>query len=101
MSDDPLAALEMLDAFGSVGAQSVDITFTDAAGSKIGFRGNRPLGALRHVIAETLHDAAAKMHNVIVRPRSNAAVLIQLDDLGDDAAERLSTVSFLILNQPR
>ena len=40
----------MLDAFASVGAQRFDLTFTDAAGEKVGFRGNRPLdaAAVRH-----------------------------------------------------
>jgi hypothetical protein len=36
-----------------------------------------------------LQDAAARQHNVIVRPRSSDATLIQLDDLGEDAAARL------------
>ena len=90
-------ALEMLDAFASVGAQRFDLTFTDAAGDKVGFRGNRPLDQLRPAMPEILQEAAERQHNVIVRPRSAGATLIQLDDLGEDAAERLRPVSFLIL----
>jgi hypothetical protein len=44
-------ALEMLDAFASVGAQRFDITVTDIAGQKVEFRGNRPLEWLRPALA--------------------------------------------------
>jgi hypothetical protein len=43
MSATAQQALDMLDAFASVGAQRFDLTFTDTAGDKVGFRGNRPL----------------------------------------------------------
>jgi len=46
---------------------------------------------------EILQEAAGRQHNVIVRPRSTAATLIQLDDLGEDMAARLLPVSFLVL----
>ncbi len=69
----------MLDAFASVGAARFDVTLTDAAGGKVAFR-------------------AEQLHNVIVRPRPATGVtLIQLDDLGEDAARRLGPVSFLVL----
>lgn len=90
-------ALEMLGAFASVGAERFDLTFTNAAGEKVGFRGNRPLGQLRPTMPDILQDAEEQRHNVIVRPRSSVATLIQLDDLGEDAAARLRPVSFLVL----
>jgi hypothetical protein len=90
-------ALGMLAAFASVGAERFDITFTDAAGGKIGFRGNRSLGQLRPAIPEILEEAEERRHNVIVRPRSADAALIQLDDLGEASAARLRPVSFLVL----
>jgi hypothetical protein len=90
-------ALEMFDAFASVGALRFDLTFTDAAGAKVRFRGNRPLDWLRPSIPEILQEAAERQHNVIVRPRSEGAALIQLDDLDEHAAGRLRTVSFLVL----
>jgi len=90
-------ALEMLDAFASVGAKRFDLTFTDAAGEKVGFRGNRALDQLRTDMREILQEAAERRHNVIVRPRPAGAALIQLDDLDDDAAARLRPLSFLIL----
>jgi len=90
-------AAEMLDAFASVGAERFDLTLTDAAGEKVGFRGNRSLGQLRPAMPEILQEAAERRHNVIVRPRSTGVTLIQLDDLGEDLAERLRPASFLVL----
>ena len=88
-------ALEMLDAFASVGAQRFDLTFTDNAGDKVGFRGNRCLEQLRATLPEILTAAAEQQHNIIVRPRSTG--LIQLDDLGEAVAEKMRSVSFLVL----
>jgi hypothetical protein len=85
----------MLSAFASVGAERFDLTFTDAAGEKVGFCGNRPLDQLRPSMPDILKEAAERRHNIIVRPRSTGATLIQLDDLGEDAAARLRSVSFL------
>jgi hypothetical protein len=90
-------ALAMLDAFASVGAQRFDLTFTDAAGAKVGFRGNRPLDQLRLALPATLEEAEERRHNVIVRPRSSCPMLIQLDDMGEEAVQRLRPVSFLVL----
>jgi hypothetical protein len=90
-------AQQMLDAFAGVGADRFDLTFTDLAGSKVGFRGNRSLGQLQTTIPDMLDAAVDEQHNVIVRPRSARATLIQLDDLGEDATARLRPVSFLVL----
>ncbi len=87
----------MLDAFASVGALRFDLTLTDAGGGKVGFRGNRPLDQLQSVLPAILQDAAERQHNVIVRPRSAAPVLVQLDDLDEATAARLRPVSFLVL----
>jgi hypothetical protein len=80
-----------------VGAQRFDLTFTDTAGEKVGFRGNRTLEQMRVAMPEILQDATERQHNVIVRPRSTSPALIQLDDLGEEAAKRLRPVSFLVL----
>jgi hypothetical protein len=85
----------MLDAFASVGATGFDLTFTDAAGRKVGFRGDRPVGELQRDMPEILQEATERRHNVIVRPRSTSATLIQLDDLDAAAAARLRPLSFL------
>jgi RepB DNA-primase from phage plasmid len=90
-------ALELLDVFASVGVGRFDLTLTDIAGVKVGFRGNRSLDQLRVAMPGILEAAAREQHNVIVRPRSAGAKLIQLDDLGEEAAGRLAPVSFLAL----
>lgn len=83
----------MLAAFASVGAERFDLTYTDVAGVKVAFRSNRPFDSLQLALPDLLRRSAGRQHNVIVRPRSTAAALIQLDDLGQDAAEQLRPVS--------
>ena len=97
MSSAAQQALEMLDAFASVGAQQFDMTFTDAAGSKVGFYACRSAAHLRPTMDDIFSGSADRKHNVIVRPRAARATLIQLDDLGEDAVERLQPVSFLVV----
>lgn len=87
----------MLDAFASVGAARFDLTFTDAAGVKVGFRPGRTLDGLRPALPDILRAATERRHNVIVRPRPADAVLIQLDDLDAAAVDRVKPASFLIL----
>ncbi len=88
---------DMLAAFKSVGAERFDLTYTDLAGVKVGFRSSQYLDSLRLTLPGILRQSADRQHNVIVRPRSATAALIQLDDLGQDAADQLRPVSFLIL----
>lgn len=96
-ADPALAALEMLKAFASVGAERFDLTLTDIDSEMIAFRSDQPFGQLRAAIPRILAHAEKRQRNVIVRPRSSAALLIQLDDLGEEAAEQLRPMSFLIL----
>src|SRR5438477_2103177 len=91
------AALDMLAAFASVGARRFDLTVTEAGGRKVAFRPGRTLDQLRPILPEILQAAAERQHNVIVRPRSGTAALVQLDDLEGAAVARLRPVSFLIL----
>ena len=87
------AGVEMLDAFASVGAERFDLTFTDTAGEKSAFRGNRPSGSCgRHA-----DDPRRRRDGSTTSSCGPAAPLIQLDDLGEDAAEKLRPVSFLVL----
>ena len=90
-------AREMLAAFASVGARRFDLTLTDAAGGKAGFRPDCPIDRLRASLETILRDAAARRHNVIVRPRTQDTTLVQLDDLDEAAAQRLRPASFLVL----
>jgi len=77
--------LDMLDAFASVGAERFDITLTDAAGEKAGFRGHRSLEQLRTAMPAILEEAAERQHNVIVRPRSTGATTADRDRAGSQA----------------
>jgi hypothetical protein len=90
-------AQEMLAAFASAGAESFDMTFTDAAGHKVAFRGDLSIEQLRPELDSLLRDATEQQQNVIVRPRSTTATLIQLDDLDEEGVHRLRPVSFLVL----
>ena len=89
------AARAMLDAFGSVGAKTFDLTITDRKGEKVRFRMGAPLDDLRGVMPAELARAAESGHNVIVRPHGPAVVFIQLDDLSAAAVERVQEVAFL------
>jgi hypothetical protein len=90
-------ALAMLDAFASVGVRSFDLTLTDLAGQKAGYRSLRGVDELRRTIGKTLQEAELRQHNVIVRPRSTTATLIQLDDLAGETVERITPFAFLVL----
>jgi hypothetical protein len=57
----------------------------------------RNLDHLRPAMPAILQGAAARPHNVIVRPRSVGTALIQLDDLDTAAVRRLQPVAFLLL----
>lgn len=92
-------ALHMLEAFASVGVRAFDVTMTDLQGDKLprGFQANRSVDQLRRSIGALLENAARARENVIVRPRSTDAQLIQLDDLTAAAAEKISPAAFMVL----
>ncbi|MGH9354097.1 MAG: DNA-primase RepB domain-containing protein [Terriglobia bacterium] len=90
-------ALAMLTAFASVGARTFNLTLTNIDGEKVkgGYRPNTPLEQLRRTIGRILQDAERFRYNVIIRPRTAAATLIQLDDLDPAKAERIAPHSFI------
>ena len=92
-------ALDMLDAFAAVGVRAFDVTMTDINGDKIprGFQPNRGVDQLRASIGPLLEMAARARENFIIRPRSPAATLIQLDDLTAEAAAAIERHSFMVL----
>ncbi len=98
-SDTPATkALAMLSAFASVGARAFNLTLTNIDGEKTpgGYRPNTPLEQLRRTIGRVLEDAEKSRHNVIIRPRSSTATLIQLDDLDFARAERIAPHSVIV-----
>jgi RepB DNA-primase from phage plasmid len=91
------AALAMLSAFASVGAKVFDLSITDSDGKPVkGLqRPGMSLGEMRGRITRVLQDAERHRHNVIIRPRSATALLIQLDDCDELKAEHIQPYSFL------
>jgi hypothetical protein len=94
---DARAALAMIDAFASVGARIFDLTITDQGGHEVpGLqRPGRSLDEMRRRIARDLHDAERNRHNVIIRPRSATALLIQLDDFSAEKAAEMEPYAFM------
>lgn len=92
-------ALAMLSAFASVGAKMFDLSITDLDGRPVrGLqRPDRSLEDLRRRIARDLQDGVRNQHNVIIRPRSTTALLIQLDDFSQAKAAEMEPYAFLIL----
>jgi hypothetical protein len=102
MKADPSAALAMLDAFASVGATAFDVSLTDIEEAPKRFEPKRSLDELRRTIAKRLETASRARLNVIIRPRSATALLVQLDDLDDAKAERMETYAFMtVRTSPR
>ena len=90
-------AWQMLDTFASLGVSAFDLTRTDIDGRKWGFRPAQSWEALRRGMPSLLEAAAQCQHNLIVRPKSATAELVQLDDLRTTMLERLRSSAFLIL----
>jgi hypothetical protein len=89
------AARAMLDSFTSAGAEHFDITWTNRNGDKAGFRRQMPADTLRHLLPVMLSNAEKNERNLIVRPLSDRAVFIQLDDLSREGLERVKPAAFL------
>ncbi len=90
-------AWQMLDTFASLGVSAFDLTRTDIDGCQCGFRPAQSWEALRRGMPSLLEAAAQCQHNLIVRPKSATAELVQLDDLSTTMLQRLRNSAFLIL----
>ncbi|MBV8772089.1 MAG: hypothetical protein JO166_07150, partial [Deltaproteobacteria bacterium] len=90
-------ALTMLSAFTGVGARMFDLSFTDLAGSPVkGLqRPGRSPGEMRRTIGRILLDAKRNQRNVIIRPRSATALLIQLDDFTAEKVAEVEQFAFM------
>src|SRR5690349_25170336 len=87
----------MLAALASVGARTFDLTLTDLHGAPIKGR-QRPgqsLEQMRRAIPRVLRDTEHHQHNIIIRPRSAIALLIQLDDFTIDKAAQVEPCAFM------
>jgi hypothetical protein len=90
-------ALAMLSAFASVGAQVFDLSLTDLSGTPVKSlqRPGRSLEEMRRTIGRVLREAERNQHNVIIRPRSATALLIQLDDFTAEKAAHIQSFAFM------
>jgi len=92
-------ARRMVEAFASVGVKTFDLTLTTRAGEKADFRRALTGERLSHTLSRLLAIAETRQQNVIVRPYSAGAALVQLDDLKTAVAvARVQPVAFLVLN---
>lgn len=90
-------ALRMLCSFASVGGCCFDLTRTDRSGNKCDYRARQSLERLCGGMAEVMELASRRQQNVIVRPHSGWATLVQLDDLCASRLERVRPAAFLVL----
>ena len=93
-------ALELLQAFASVGVKSFALTLTNIEGQKLpqGYYPHCSPEQLQHMLRPMLKVATAQQHNVIIRPgQSERAELVQLDDLAEPELRRLGPVSLVVL----
>jgi hypothetical protein len=89
----------MLDAFASVGARVFDLSIIDMKRDKV--KGQQRTGSsldeMRRTIGRVLQDSERNRHNVIIRPRSTTALLIQLDDMDDAKAAQIEGHAFMTI----
>lgn len=90
-------AFRMLDTFAGVGVSHFDLTHIDIDGEKRGFRPQQSLAQLRNSLPKLFPGAEARHNNIIVRPHSGKAQLVQLDDLDQAALSRVGEAAFLTL----
>jgi hypothetical protein len=90
-------ALAMLEAFASVGARVFDLSITDINGDPVeGLqRTGESLAQIRRRIGHDLQAAERNRHNVIIRPRSTTALLVQLDDFSREKAAQIEPYAFI------
>jgi hypothetical protein len=87
----------MLAAFASVGASVFDLSLTELSGAPVKGR-QRPgtsLGEMHRSIGRVMREAEHNQHNVIIRPRSATALLIQLDDFTAEKAALVEPSAFM------
>ena len=91
------AAYKMLDIFASVGVTHCDLTHIDIDGEKRGFRPQQSVAQLKNSLPKLFPGAQARHNNIIIRPHSGRAHLVQLDDLDQAALSRVGEAAFLTL----
>ena len=91
-------ALQMLDAFTSVGATHFDLTFLDIDGERRGFRPHQTARQLNNSLPLLFPGLTERGNSLVIRPHSKQGItLVQIDDVNAQALERLKDVAFLTL----
>lgn len=90
-------ARRMLDSFASVGTTHFDVTFLDIEGKKRGFRAHQTTRQLKNSLPLLFPGLTQRQNSLVVRPYSETATLIQLDDLKTETLAPLRDVSLLTL----
>jgi hypothetical protein len=90
-------AVAMVVAFESAGARSFDVTITDEQKQCQEFISGMDAEHLKAILPDLLTRTEQRHLNLIVRPRSIGAQLLQLDDLNQRDVERLAGYAFLTL----
>jgi hypothetical protein len=93
-------AFRMLDTFASVGATHFDLTHINIEGEKRGFRPQQTLTQLKNSLPRLFPGATARQNNIIVRPHTETARLIQLDDLKADGLDRVRDAFLTLQTSP-
>jgi hypothetical protein len=91
------AAVQMLELFASVGATVFDLTHTNEADKIRGFRPGQSLAQITNSMRYLIPSGDRRRNNVIVRPRSRAVTLVQLDDLTPENRARIEPAAFLVV----
>lgn len=98
MTGNLTSAIDMLDAFASVGVRAFDITHLDLDDRKRGFRPARTLHQAKTSMPYLVESSHKRQNSVIIRPHSPPGVLlVQLDDLDAVALARAAPAAFLTL----
>jgi len=87
----------MIFVFESVGAEQFDLTHTNMQEEKRGFRPKQTLSQIRESLPYLIPSSFRRQNNVIIRPHSSRADLIQLDDLKSLDLERVKSAAFMII----
>jgi hypothetical protein len=97
LGDSVQEALRMVSAFADAGAPRFDLTHLHLDGEIRGFRAGRSLTEVRESIPRLVPASFRRQNNVIIRPHSGEAQIIQLDDLNAEQLARVTPVAFLTL----
>lgn len=95
MPHDTSQAHAMITAFQSVGTTAFDISMIDIDDKPKAERETRSPEELKRHLSGRLEAATRAQLNLIIRPRSATALLIQLDDIAPERAEQIKPFAFM------